>query len=242
MGDGRVIALQRHVHMRDRRVDQHIFQYLGHHNRGVGGIGQIACLHAGEHQHMDIMADERAIERGAVQVRHEPLVGRHGKAAAARRLVKVTDQSVNVRRHMLQVAGIGRRQFLQPAGRRQRLFRRRRHLLHMDIEMQHADMVGAGTGERTFESCLDFPLACFGVRRALVHVIDLPRRQHDLRIDIERGDIRVVPVRLIDRDHGIGVGALPRCQDAVVGNFGLRIAHGKRLDQGARLRRGVGRT
>ena len=112
----------------------------------------------------------------------------------------------------------------------------------MDIKMQHANMVGAGTSERTFESCLDFPLACSGVRRALVHVIDLTRRQHDLRIDIERGDIRVVSIRLIDRDHGIGVGALPRCQDAVVRNFGLRIAHGKRLDQGARLRWGVGRT
>ena len=107
---------------------------------------------------------------------------------------------------MLQVAGIRRGQFLRPAGRRQRLFRRRRHLLHMDIEMQHADMAGAGTGERTFESCLDFPLACFGVRRALFDVIDLPRRQHDLRIDIERGDIRVVSICLIDRDHGIGVG------------------------------------
>ena len=192
-----------------RRAGQPVLKHSGHDRRTMLRIGQVAGLHAGEHQHMRVMADQSPVEGGAVKIGHEPPVRIHGKPAASRRRPEITDKGVDVRWHMLQMAGIGRHKRLEPPRRFQRPFRRRRHLVHMDVVMQQPDMVRPGTGKPTVKGGVNLRRAGGRVRRARIHIIDLPGCQHDLRIDKEGGDVGIIAEFGIDRGHFIGIGAFP---------------------------------
>ena len=82
------------------------------------------CLHAGKHQHMRVMTDKGPVKGRAMQVRHEPPVCGDGNVAAMQRRGKVADKHMDMRRHMLEMPGIGRRELFKPARRNQRGFGR----------------------------------------------------------------------------------------------------------------------
>ena len=238
MRDAGEIAFQRHPHMCAGWARQQPVQHLRDHSRAASGIGKIASLHTGIHQHMGIMADQRAVEGSLVKLPQESQIGFNGNPAAAGGLGIVPKKGMDMRGHMLKMAGARRCQFLKAARRGQRPFRCRRHFLNMDVVMQNADMVRASAVQCPPQGCLDFGFPGVMVRRAGIDVIDLPGRQHDLGIDIERGDVGIGAKFVIDAVHGIGIGALPGRHAVVVRHRRLRIADGQRINQRARLGRG----
>lgn len=116
---------------------------------------------------------------------------------------EITDKGVDVRWHMPQMAGIGRSKRLEPP----RLFRRRRHLVHMDVVMQQSNLVRPGTGKPTVKGGVNLRRAGGRVRQARIHIMEMQGCQHDLRIDKEGGDVGIIAEFGIDRGHFIGIGA-----------------------------------
>ena len=68
MGDRRQISLQRHHHVRCRRLDQDIAQEVRDHRRTMQCVAHISCLHAGKHEHMRIMTMQCAVEGRSFEI------------------------------------------------------------------------------------------------------------------------------------------------------------------------------
>ena len=102
-------------------------------------------------------------------------------------------------------------------------------------------MVPARACEAAFESGMNFGRSGLRIRRTAVDVEKLPRGQHDLRIDIECRDVRVIAKPVIDPLHRIGIGSLPAGQRVVIGHGGRREPACQRVDQRpCRFRRSAG--
>ena len=236
MGDAGVIALQRHLKMRYRRRCQNTVERLRHHLRPTLGVGKIACLHTGMHEHMRIMADKRPVERCPVELRQKGHIRLQSDPAAVGCLGVVTEKRVDMRRHVMKVASIRRSKRLKAARRGQRPLRRWRHLLDMDIEMEDADMVRPGPGQRPRQRGLDFRHTRVRVRGTGVNIIELPWCQHDLGVDIESGDIGIGTKPVINLAHGVGIGAFPRRHGVAIRHLRLGKADGQRRNQCAHFR------
>ena len=150
-----------------------------------------------------------------------PLVPRDDVAVAAA-------QHVDVRRHVLQVPGVGHEP-AQLVGRRQRALRKRRHLHRVEVQVQqpgvrlrrarHAPLQHGERLER---------VGALG-RLAGLQVPELPRSPADQRLGEQRGHVGIVAELAVGGPHRLGVGVAP--ERALLGRRRRREARCQRLDQ-----------
>ena len=152
-----------------------------------------------------------------------PLVPRDDVAVAAA-------QHVDVRRHVLEVPGVGHEP-AQLVGRGQRALRKRRHLHRVEVEVQQpgvrlrrARNAPLQHGER---------LARVGAlgRLAGLHVPELPRSPADQRLRAEGRHVGIVAELAVGGPHRLGVGVAP--ERALLGRRRRREARRQRLDHRA---------
>ena len=240
MRDGGQISLQRHHHMRCRTFDQHIIKKIHHHRRSARCIRQIPHLHAGKYQHVRVMTEQRPVEGRMGQAGSERIVGGNRAATASQGTAEITNKGVDMGRHMLEVASIAWCQAFQSPRRGQRPFGARRHLIDMNVVMQKPDMVRACMDKRPVQRGMHQLCPAGRIGCAGVDIIDGPGGQHDLRIDIEGSDIRVVAKTVIDRHHRVRIGAFPDSKTIIFGrNLRRRKSLCQRVNQPPHDGRGV---
>ena len=154
----------------------------------------------------------RAVERVEVH-RAGPVpelrVRLDGPRVGGHRAPVVPAQHVQVRRHVVQVPGVGD-QSAEPVGNHQALLRRGGHLHQVDVHVQQARVP---QGRRVGQCPLQHPLGLGGAgtrcRLAGAQVPQLPWGQVHQRVGVERGHVEVVAELPVDAAHRVCVVRVP---------------------------------
>lgn len=175
----------------------------------------------------------RPVERVEVHrtgPRVELLVGDDRAAVVRHHAPVVAAQHVQMRGHVLKMAGVGH-QAAQPVRDGQGGLGGGRHLHEVDVQVQDPGVLLARLrGERPLQDGLGLHRAGALGRFAGPQIPQLPGREVHQRVGVERGDIEVVGGEFVHAAHAVRVGLVPH--RAVLDGFRPRVASPQRADQG----------
>ena len=216
----------------------------GHRANPVGGMGGLVVLaekHGCIHEQMEVVAPGRGVEVPVPGI-GEIFVVRADRAFALRHGLRiVAAQHIDMRRHVLQVAGVGGKP-AQHVGRLQGALRKRRHFQRMDIHVGNAGMSRAAAPDPVhpaFQHRHRLARARIRVGLPRLQVPEPAGRAGDRGLDIEGGDIGVVRMRPTRFAHRVGIVPVPGVQDLAVGLMPVPVPLRQRLNEGPLGRRRI---
>lgn len=182
----------------------------GFHARdGIEGGTFLCCEHGGVDKGMVIVEAVEGVEVVVAGFSSVAVIRESGAVVGPDRGAPVADQDVEVRGHVVDVAGVGDK-ITEVVGGVDALFWGRRHFDVVDVEVEEA-WVGVGLsvgvgGESGFEDRLDFLGGSFGVGLGCEEVPEGPGGDIHEGVGVENGHVEVVREAFVDGLHGGGVG------------------------------------
>ena len=194
----------------------------------------MAEKHGCIHEQMEVVAPGSRVEV-PVPGKCEIFVVRADRAFALRHGLRVVAaKHIDMRRHVLQVAGVGGKP-AQHVRRLQGALRKRRHFQRMDIHVGNARMSRAATPDPVhpaFQHRHRLARARIRVGLPRLQVPEPARRAGNRGLDIERGDIGVVRIRPTRFAHRIGIVPVPGVQDLAVGFMAVPVSLRQGMNEG----------
>ena len=207
----------------------------------MGGFAELAEKHGGVHEEMEVVTPHGSVEVPVSGIGQVLVVGEDRAFALDHRLRPVAAENVDVRRHVLQVAGVGQ-QPAQQVGRFEPALRHGRHFQHMDVQVADARMDGAAALDPLHPGVhLRQHLAGVATRVGLsgLKVPELARRAVHRRVEIEGGDVGVVLMRPVRVAHRVGKLPVPGVQHPGVALVAVPVSLRQRPDEGLLGRRPI---